>query len=76
MNQISAIYCGISLYKLTNKQIEHNKPDITVMEKRNKRSQLIDPSCPFDTRVEEKEEEKCTNDIELEYELKMKWKIK
>lgn len=46
------------------------------MEKRNKRCQLIDPSCPFDTRVEEKEEEKCTNDIELEYELNRKWKIK
>ena len=41
----------------TDKQLEH----ITVIEKKNKSCKLIDPSCPFDTRIEKKEKEKCTN---------------
>ena len=29
---------------------------------------MIDPACPFDTHIEKKEEEKCTNYSERTYE--------
>lgn len=51
----------------TDKQLEHNRPEITVTEKRNKLWQFIDPSCPFDFHTEKKEEEMCTsyNDLSM-----------
>ena len=33
----------------TDKQLGPNRPDITVIEKKNKSCKLIDASCPFDT---------------------------
>ena len=50
----------------TDKKLEHNRPDITVIDKQAKKCQLIDPSCPFDTRIEKKEE-KCANYNEWKY---------
>ena len=52
----------------SDKTIEHNRLDITVIDKKSKKYLLIDPACPFDTRIESKEEEKCTNYSELKYE--------
>ena len=49
----------------TDKSVEHIRPDIIVAEKQTRKCLLIDPSCPFDTRMERKEEEKCTNYNEL-----------
>ena len=60
----------------TDKELEHNIPDITVIEKKNKSCQLIDPACPFDTRRGKKEEEKCTNYNDLKYEIARMWKMK
>lgn len=60
----------------TDKTLDHNRPDITVVEKRNKKCFLIDPSCPFDTRIEKKEEEKFTNYCNLKYEIARIWKLK
>ena len=45
----------------TDKTLEHNRPDITVIDKKSKKCILIDASCSFDTRIEKKEEEKYTN---------------
>ena len=56
-------------------QLEHNRPDITVIDKQAKKCQLIDPSCPFDTRIDKKEEEKCVNYNELKYEIAKMWKM-
>ena len=53
----------------TDKTLEYNLPDITVIDKKSKKCLLIDPACPFDTRIEKKEEEKCTNYSELKYEI-------
>ena len=53
----------------TDKTLEHNLPDITFIDKKSKKCLLIDPTCPFDTRTEKKEEEKCTNYSELKYEI-------
>ena len=60
----------------TDKKLEHNRPDITVIDKQAKKCQLIDPSCPFDTRIDKKEEEKCVNYNELKYEIARIWKMK
>ena len=60
----------------TDKKLEHNSPDITVIEKKTKKCLLIDPACPFDTRIEKKEEEKCSNYCDLKYEIARMWRIK
>ena len=38
----------------TDKTLEHNRPDITVIDKKSKKCMLIDPACPFNTRIERK----------------------
>ena len=53
----------------TDKTLEHNRPDITVIDKKSKKCILIDPACPFDTLIEKKEEKKCKNDSELKYKI-------
>ena len=52
----------------TDKTLENSRPDITV-DKKSKKCILIDLACQFDTRIEKKEEEKCTNYSELKYEI-------
>ena len=44
----------------TDKTLEHNQPDITVIDEKSRKCLLIDPPCPFDIHTERKEE-KCTN---------------
>ena len=51
----------------TDKTLEHNRPDITVIDKKSKKCVLIDRACSFYTRIQKKEEEKCTNYSELKY---------
>ena len=53
----------------TDKTLEHNRPDITVIDKKSKKCILTGPACPFDTRIEKKEEAKCTNYSEQRYEI-------
>ena len=59
-----------------DKTFEHNRPDITVIDKKGNKCILIDPICPFETRTERKEEEKCTNYSELKYEMSKIWKMR
>ena len=60
----------------TDKTPEHNRPDITVIAKKSKKCLLIDLACPFDTRIEKKEEEKCSNYCDLNYEIARMWRMK
>ena len=60
----------------TDKKMKHNKSDITVVDKKNHMTLLIDPTCPFDTRISLKEEEKNTNYHPLQFELGKFWKQK
>ena len=60
----------------TDKTLEHNRPDITVIDKKSKKCILIDPAYPFDTHIEKKEEEKCTNCSELKHEIAEIWKMR
>ena len=45
----------------TDHHLEHNRPDIVVLEKEERTCSVIDVACPFDTRVLENEQEKWTN---------------
>ena len=39
----------------TDRHLDHNRPDIVVLEKASRVCQIIDVACPFDTRIAEKE---------------------
>ena len=58
----------------TDKTLEHNRPDITLIEK--KKCLLIDPAYSFGTRIEKKKEEKCNNYCDLKCEIARMWRIK
>ena len=60
----------------TDNTLEHNRPDVTVIEKKTKKCLLIGPACSFDTRIEKKEEEKCNNYCDLKYEIVKMWRMK
>ena len=62
--------------KQADKTLEHNQPDITVIDNKSKKCLLIDLACPLDTRIEKKEKEKCTNCSELKYEIAKIWKMR
>ena len=59
-----------------DKTFEHNRPDITVINKKSKKCLLIDPACSFDTRIEKKEGEKSTNYSKMQYEIAKLWKMR
>ena len=39
----------------TDNEIEHNKPDIVVLDKIKRKCLVIDVACPFDIRLKDKE---------------------
>ena len=59
----------------TDHVIEHRRPDIVVLEKKEKKAVLIDIAVPGDGRIERKEEEKMERYEELGRELKKLWKL-
>ena len=59
-----------------DKTLKHNQPDLTVIDKKSKKCLLIDPTYPFDTCTERKQEEKFTNYSELKYEIARIWKMR
>ena len=60
----------------TDKTLQHNRTDITVIDKESKKYLLIDPACQFDTRIEKKEAEKCKNYSEFKYDIANIWKVR
>ena len=42
----------------TEIEIDHNKLDLILLDKKGRTCYIIDVACPFDTRVEKKEKEK------------------
>ena len=57
----------------TEMKIEHNKPDLVLLDKKERICYIIDVACPFDTRVEKKEKEKFEHYTDLKYELLKVW---
>ena len=56
----------------TDNKIEHNKPDIVVVDKIERN----DDACPFDIRMKDKEKEEIENYQDLKRELKRIWKLR
>ena len=54
----------------TDNKIEHNKADIMVLDKKERKWLIIDVACPSDTRVKDKEKENVENYQDLKRELK------
>ena len=59
----------------TDHKLEHNKPDILVIDKVQQAVFIVDIACPFDSRIEKKEAEKIQHYLELKREIKRLWKI-
>lgn len=60
----------------TDKKLEHHKPDITVVDKKSQTTLLIDPACPFDFRIDSKEQQKLDYYNPLKFEIAKLWKQK
>lgn len=58
----------------TDAKLDHNRPDIVLIDKKKKICFLIDVACPFDTRIEKKEREKIEAYTDLKYEILKCWK--
>ncbi|KAL1446706.1 hypothetical protein WDU94_005608 [Cyamophila willieti] len=58
----------------TDKTVAHNRPDITLICKKEQITYLIDIAIPGDSNVEAKEQEKITKYIPLAVEIKELWK--
>lgn len=61
---------------ITDRQINANRPDIVVHDKKNKTCQLIDISVPDDSNVQLKENEKIMKYKNLEIEISRMWNAK
>ena len=60
----------------TDNVIEHSRPDLILLDKKDRKCLIVDVACPFDTRVEEKEREKITKYQDLKWEIKRIWQCK
>ena len=60
----------------TNHLIEHRRPDIVILHKRERRCDMIDVAVPGDKRVASKEQEKIDNYRELQREIKKIWNLR
>ena len=60
----------------TDKVIEARRPDIVVLEKKDRKAKVIDIAVPNDKNVKEKEEEKIDKYTDLAMEMKKVWKLR
>ena len=58
----------------TDREVGANRPDIVVRDKLNGKVYIIDISCPSDTNVIKKENEKISKYLGLRVELGKMWK--
>ena len=58
----------------TEQKVEHNRPDITVIEKTEKLCYVVDIASPFDTKIQKKEKEKIDAYLHLKYEILNAWR--
>ena len=55
-------------------KIEHNRPEITVIDKKEKLCFVIEVACLFYTRIQKKEKEKVDAYTDLKYEILEVWR--
>ena len=60
----------------TDHHLDHNRPDIVVMEKASRVCQIIDVACPFDTRIAENGREKIDHYQDFKGEIQKMWSCK
>ena len=60
----------------TDRVISARRPDIVIIDKKEKTTTLIDIAVPYDTRIEEKEIEKITKYQDLKIEIQRCWQTK
>ena len=60
----------------TDHEIEHRRPDIILVDKKNHTATIIDIAVPGDSRVAAKEQDKITVYQDLKREIKKLWKLK
>ena len=62
----------------TDHHLEHNRPDIVVLEKASRACQIIDVVCSFHTRIVEKDREKINHYLyqDLKVEIQKMWNCK
>lgn len=72
-NDIAKIYWDKDI--ITDKRMEHNRPDITVILKQEKKAFLIDISVPNNHNLKQKYTEKLTKYAELRREVKAMWRM-
>ena len=65
----------MGLFHSNRNKIDHDKPDLVLLDKKEKTCYVIDVACPFDTRVEKKEKEKFEHYTDLKYELLKVWNM-
>ena len=53
----------------TEKKLEYNKPDLVILNKKEKIIYIADIGCPFVTRIKERETSKIEKYTSLKYEL-------
>jgi len=59
----------------TPKSLDHNRPDVVVIDKKRKHWTLIDFLVPLDKNVLKKEEEKISHYTPLSYEIRKLHKV-
>ena len=59
-----------------DRMVEYQKPDIVVIEKKERRCLVIDVAVPGDSRIEDKENEKVEKYQELKQEIIKLWEMK
>jgi hypothetical protein len=61
---------------ITDKSLEHNRPDIVLHNKKEGWAQILDIAVPYDTNVVSKTAEKITKYRDLEILLKQNWEVR
>lgn len=60
---------------ITDKTVDHNRPDIVLIDKVNKRGILVDIAVPLTHNLEETEKTKISKYQNLAYDMKNIWKL-
>ena len=60
----------------TDNEIQARRPDIVVVNKKDRKCYIIDVAVPGDVRIAEKETEKIEKHDELKREVERLWKVK
>ncbi|KAL1454809.1 hypothetical protein WDU94_008943 [Cyamophila willieti] len=73
-NKDTVIYWDVPI--LTDRSIAHNRPDIIVIDKRNKSATIIDIAIPLTHNINKTEQEKINKYQDLKTEIVSSWKLK